>query len=176
MAKSTQADDADLLALADFPVMKRRIGRDPRAKQRCRRGEVQLVGDLQRESFINNDAIGITAAGNATAFLVGAIVSEGRALTTELLEARLTMRACTTRIDHAADPGKIAFLELFDLVADFSDATDDLVAGDAGILRAAAPFVADGMDIGMADAAEKNLNLHIERSRVATLERIRCEG
>ena len=45
-----EADDADLLALADLPVPQRRVGRDARAQQRGRAGQVEVRRDAQRRT------------------------------------------------------------------------------------------------------------------------------
>jgi hypothetical protein len=49
----------------------------------------------------------------------------------------------------------------------------DLVAGDAGIDRGhdIAPLVTDLMKIGVADAAEENLELHVAFGRIAPWNR-----
>ena len=45
VAEAAQADDADLLAVADFPMPQRRVGGDAGAEQRRGRGEVQGARD-----------------------------------------------------------------------------------------------------------------------------------
>ena len=63
--KSAEADDADLLPFADFPVAQRRIGGDAGAQQRRGAGGIQLVGHAQHEGFVDDDAVGIAAVGDA---------------------------------------------------------------------------------------------------------------
>ena len=53
--------------------------------------------------------------------------------------------------------------------ADFHHAADDFVAGHARIGRAV-PFIAGDVDIRVADAAEKDFDLHVVRTGVAALE------
>ena len=55
VAEAAQADDADLLALADLPVTQRRVGGDARAEQRRGGGEIELVGNLEREGLVDDD-------------------------------------------------------------------------------------------------------------------------
>src|SRR5947209_1875495 len=56
--------------------------------------------------------------------------------------------------------------------ADLGYTADDLVAGNNRVIRGheLAPLVADRMEIGVADAAEEDLDLHVAVSRIATLD------
>ena len=65
VAQPAEADDADLLALGDAPVAHRRVGRDPGAEQRRGPGEIEVGGDAQDEAFIDDDAVGVAAVGDA---------------------------------------------------------------------------------------------------------------
>lgn len=105
---------------------------------------------------------------------VGAIVGEGRAREAELLQALLAARAGTAGVDHAARGADVADLELRHLGADGRHAADDLMARDAGVVRAR-PFAAGRMDVGVADTAEKDLHLHIRRARCAARDLQRGE-
>ena len=58
--------------------------------------------------------------------------------------------------------------------ADFHHAADDFMAGHARV-GCASPFIASNVDVGMADAAVKNLNLHIVRAGIAALKGEGCE-
>ena len=78
VAQPAEADDADLLALADAPVAQRRIGRDAGAEQRRGSGEVEIGGNAQNESLVDDDAVGVAAVGDAAGVLVGGVVGEGR--------------------------------------------------------------------------------------------------
>ncbi len=88
--------------------------------------------------------------------LVGKVVGEGD-VGAELLEALLALGAGAVGVDHAADCGEVADLELGYRRADFGDAADDFVAGDAGVDGGhdAAPLVAGLMQVGVTDAAEE---------------------
>src|SRR4029453_12207322 len=90
----------------------------------------------------------------------------------ELLEASFAIRARTVRVDHTAHRGEIAGLVLGNRRADLRDTTDDLMTGDNRIVSGheLAPFVADRMEIGVADAAEQDFNLHVAVSWIATLD------
>ena len=58
--------------------------------------------------------------------------------------------------------------------ADRGDPADDLVAGHQRI-EAHPPLVADGVQVGVADAAKQDVDLHIRRAGVAALEGERLE-
>jgi hypothetical protein len=128
-----------------------------------------MLRHAQGVRLVHDDAVGITAVGHAAGNLVRRVVGEGRALLAELFEAVLAILAGAAGIHHAADGGDVAFLEFFDVCADFHHAPDDFMAGHAGI-GCAVPFIADDVDIRMADAAEKNLYLHIMRAGFAALQ------
>ena len=65
-------------------------------------------------------------------------------------------------IDHATDRGEIAFAKISYFTAHFHDAADDLMPGHARI-SGSAPFAARRVKIGMADAAEENVDLDVGR-------------
>jgi hypothetical protein len=67
-------------------------------------------------------------------------------------------------IDHAADAGQVADLEIPYLVADGDDPADDLVARDRRIQRVL-PLVARGVQVGVADAAEQDVDLDVFGTR-----------
>ena len=56
VTESAESDDTDLVTFADVPMAKRRIRRDPGAKQRCGRGEIELVGNSQDEILVDDNA------------------------------------------------------------------------------------------------------------------------
>ena len=127
VAQSAETDHADLLALGDAPVAHGRVGRDPGAEQRRGSGEIEVGGDAQDEAFVDDDAVGVAAVGDASEVLVRGVVGE-RHVRAELLKARLALGAGAVRVDHAADRGEVAGLVLGDRRADLGDAADDLMA------------------------------------------------
>ena len=163
VTEAAETDDADLLARADLPVAERRIGRDTRAEQGSGRGKVQALRDAEGEGLVDDDGGGVAAEGVAAEVLVGAVIGERGSREAELLQALLAARAGAAGVDHAARGADVADLDLGDLGADRGDAADDLVARDAGIVRAR-PFAAGRMDVGVADAAEENLHRDIGRA------------
>ena len=64
--------------------------------------------------------------------LSGEVVGEGH-VRAELLKAGLALGAGAVGVDHAADRGEVAGLELRDRRADLGDAADDLMARDAWV-------------------------------------------
>src|SRR5438128_8711236 len=121
--------------------------------------------------FIDDDAFGVTAVGHASEMLVRRVESENH-VRAEHLEAGLALWAGAVRVDHAADRGEIAGFVLGDCRADLGHAADDLVTGDNRIIggHELAPLVADRMEIGVADPAKQDFDLHVAVSWVATLD------
>ena len=70
VAQSAETDDADLLALGDAPVAHGRVGRDPGAEQRRGSGEIEVGRNAQNETFVDDDAVGVAAVGDASEVLV----------------------------------------------------------------------------------------------------------
>ena len=122
----------------------------------------RLDGTRRTKRSVDDDAVGVAAVGDAAEVLVGEVVGEGH-VRAELLEAGLALGAGAVGVDQAADRGEVAGLELGDRGADLGDAADDLMAGNAGVDGGhhAAPLVAGLVEIGVADAAEENLDLHV---------------
>src|SRR5579864_9381158 len=113
VAETTEPDHANFLALADTPVAHRRVSCDSRTEERCNSGEVQVCGDAHDESLIDDDAVGVAAVGYAAEVLVRRIEGK-RHVRAELLKAGAALGARAVRIDHAADCGEVAGLELGD--------------------------------------------------------------
>ena len=121
---------------------------------------------------VDDDAVGVAAVGNAAGVLVGKVVGQGE-VGAELLEALFALGAGAVGVDHAADRGEVADFEFRYRRADFGDAADDLVAGDARVDGGhhTAPLVAGLMKVGVTDAAEENLNLHVVLGWIAPRDR-----
>ena len=95
----------------------------------------------------------------------------------ELLESGLALGAGAVGVDQAADCGEVAGLELRHGGADLGDAADDLMAGDAGVDGGHdfPPLVAGLVEIGVADAAEEDFDLHVVIGGIAPRDRGGCE-
>lgn len=81
----------------------------------------------------------------------------------ELLQAGPALGATPVEVDQPAHRGEVAGLEPGDCGADLGDPADDLMAEDAGVDggHEAASLVTDMMEIGVADAAEQDGDLHV---------------
>ncbi|SKX90826.1 Uncharacterised protein [Mycobacteroides abscessus subsp. abscessus] len=86
-----------------------------------------------------------------------------------LLVAVLARGTFTARVDEAADADAIADLVPGHLIADSGDRSGDLVSWHDGV-GGAAPFVAGGMDVGVADPGEGDVDQDILRAEVPALD------
>src|SRR5438045_2136736 len=95
----------------------------------------------------------------------------------ELLEAGFTLSAGAVRIHHAAHRSQVAFFEPSHGRTNLGYATDDFVPRHNGVIRSHefAPFVADGVQIGVAYPSEQNLDLHVAATWLAALDLGGCE-
>lgn len=74
-----------------------------------------------------------------------------------------------TAIDHAADTNKISNLVSGDVASHGGDSTDDLVPRYLGV-RNRPPLPPHGMQVGVADAAEQDVDLDVVRADVSAVE------
>src|SRR5438034_257256 len=171
VAEPAEADHANFLALGDAPMMHRRVGRDPGAEQRRGSSEIEVGWEAQNEVFIDDDAFGVTAVGHASEVLVRRIEGENH-VRAELLETSLALCAGAVRIDHAADRGDVPGLVLGNCRADLDNAADDLVTGNNRVIRGheLAPLVAHRMQIGVADPAKQDFDLHVAVGWIAPVD------
>ena len=77
-------------------------------------------------------------------------------------------------IDQAANANQIANLEFRDLVPRRGDASDNFMSGHERIVRRA-PFVAGHVNVGVADPAIQDVDLHIGGPGIAAFEGERNE-
>src|SRR5690606_29347588 len=101
-------------------------------------------------------------------------VGAGKSCFAVLLQSFAAGSAGAATVDETADPGDIAHLEARHRAADGAYAADDLVAGHAGVERVV-PLVAGGVQVGMANPAQENVDLYVVIARLAALEAIRGE-
>ena len=167
--QATKADDADLFAGTGPPMLEGRIGRNTGAEQRRHSGELgSIVRDMQHKRLFHHDALRIAPVRVLTAE-DRAIVGTGKSGLTVLLLAVAAGGAMTAAIDHATHPRQIANLELPDLITNRGHAPDDLMTRHRRIERVL-PFIAGRMQIRVADATVKNLDLHIIRTRTTAFD------
>jgi hypothetical protein len=167
VSESAQTHDADLLPFPDLPVAQRRVRRDARAQKRRHARGIERPRHAQHEALVDDDAVGVAAGGHTAGDLVGRVVRVRRKIETVLFFAGLAARAFAARSHHATDGGQVALLELLHGAADLHDATHDLVPGHARVHRRhhAFPLVSRLMQIRVADAAVKDLDLDILNAR-----------
>src|SRR4029453_4516271 len=171
MAESAETDHSHFLAPGDAPVMHGGVRSDSGTEQRRGCVEVKIRGHAQNKMFINNDAFGVAAVGPASEMLVRGIEGKDH-VRAVLFKASFALRTGTIGIDHTADRDDIARFVLRDCRADLRHTPHDFMTGDNRVNSGheLAPLVAHRMQIGVADAAEQDFNLHVAISWMATLD------
>src|SRR6266567_6315135 len=119
--------------------------------------------------FVDDDAGRVAAIRDATEVFIRRVEGK-RQVRAVLLESSLALWTCTVRIDQAANRDEVARFVFGNCRADLRDATDNLMAGHNRVhsRHELAPFVAHRMQIGVADAAEKNVDLNVALGRIAS--------
>ena len=150
----------------------RRVGSNTSAKQRSGSGEIQVRGDTQDEALVNHDAFGIAAIGNTPEMLVRHIEGEGQ-VGAEILKSGPALRTRAVGIHQAANRGKVTGLEFGNGGTDLGDTADDLMSRNNGVDRRHefAPLVSNRVEVGVADATEKDFDLHVVLGRSAPCDR-----
>jgi hypothetical protein len=171
MTEPAETDHANFLALGDAPMMHGRVSRDAGTQQRRGSGGIKIGRDTQDEAFIDDDAFGVATVGKTSKMFVRRVEGEDH-VRAELFKPSLAVRAGAVGIDHAADRDEIAWLVPCNCRANLGDTADNLMAGNDWVIRGheLAPLVPYRMKIGVADAAEEDLNLHIAISWITTLD------
>src|SRR5260370_19457721 len=172
VAEAPESDHANLLALGDAPMAHRRVSRDSGAKERAGSGEVEICWFGENEPLIDNGALGVAAIRHASQMLIGKVVGVGR-IQAELLESCKARGTGAVRVHHAADRCQVAGLELGYRGADARNAAHDFMAGNAWVNGGyeSAPLVASLVEIGVADTAEEDFDLHVVFSWIAPRDR-----
>jgi hypothetical protein len=108
-------------------------------------------------------------------YCIRAVVGKGQTLFAVLLFPGLAVLAVAARVDHTTNGGDIAFLEFLYRAANFGDAANDFVSGDTRVNGGhdTLPLVTNLVQVGVADAAKKDLDLHVLRTRFATMDGVR---
>jgi hypothetical protein len=137
-------------------------------EQRRRSSEIEFAGNFQGKGFVHHNVVRVTAVGGITLFVAG-VVGEDWPDFTVILQAHLAILANAAGIDHGADAGEIANLELSYGSANVRDPTDDFVTGDHR-KNSRKPIVVYLMNVGVADARKLDGDDHVARQRIAALE------
>ncbi len=172
VAQASESHDSHFLSLAHLPVPERRVRSDAGTQQRRHAGEVLFVWNVQDKVFIDHDAIGVAPVSHASQVLVFTVIGAGEADFAVLLQTLFTTLAGATGINHAADRGQVALLELFDLCAHVCNAPYNFMTRHTRINRVL-PFVADGMQVRVTHATVENFKLYVARQGFAALKRKR---
>src|SRR5699024_2695105 len=178
VAEPAEADDGDLLGrpvvlLAGSPAGQRLIGGDARAQQRGGDVEVEGVGDPADEAFVDDDLLGVAALGDR-AVDVGGVVGADISSQAVLLLTGRALLAFAAGVDQAAHAHPVADLPVGDRVTDGLDDPGDLVADGEREVRLT-PFVADGVDVAVADAGCPDVDDHVIGARGATFDHAHTE-
>ena len=112
--------------------------------------------------FIDDDAIGIATVRDAAKVFVRRIESK-RHVWAELFEVTFAIWTGAVGVHHATNRDEIAWLVLGNAGTDLGYTADDLMAGNDWIVRRheLAPFVANRMKVGVANATKKDFDLHV---------------
>src|SRR5471032_832044 len=188
VTESAEADDADLVARLDVPVLQRRIG--GHAAAQYRRGLLwrQARGNFQYKVLVDHQRVGIAAESVVAAIHIfaarrfrgrhhRAVISCQPAVRTFaiLLLAARTRRASTAAVHHAADADQVTHRVARHAGAYGAHQAHHLVAGHAGI-DGVVPLVFHLMDLGMADAAKQHLDFHLAGRRLLAFELVGLEA
>ena len=162
--ETTDTDDAHLLSRPRVPVTQRRVGGDARTQQRRHGRKLRRrMGNTEHVVLMHDDLLRISTE-RVPRCVRRCEVIRARHVVAVILETGAAVRAFPAAIDDAANPDEVARLEAGHLFADRQHATNDLVAWHAGIKRAR-PLRAHLVQIGMTDAAERDVDLHVMRTR-----------
>src|ERR1700754_3348330 len=88
-----------------------------------------------------------------------------------LFESFFTAVADAAGVDETADTGEVAYFKVFYMAAYAADPAYDLMTGHHREDRSA-PFVADLVNVGVADATVKDINDYVVFSWFAAFERV----
>ncbi len=135
---------------------------------------LRLVGTLEDEVLVDDDAVGIAAIRDRGGLVLVRGIERERQVRAEVSRGPPVqfgqVRSESTRHPTAArSPG----LNLLTAGPTLSHSPDDFVAGDDWVDGGhdAAPFVADRMEVGVADAAEEDFDLHVALRQIAPHDR-----
>src|SRR5262249_14331587 len=147
VAQAAEAHDSNFLSFADLPVAQRRVSGDAGAQQRRYGRKVETGWNVENKIFVHDNLVRVAAVGDAPEMLVLTVIGAHEAHVAILLQSGLAIGAGTAGVNHAADSREVACFESFDLCPHGSDASDNLVSGNAGI-DGVLPFIAGGVQVG----------------------------
>lgn len=186
-AEATETGNSDLITRLNTVVPHGRVDSDTSAQEWCSRSKGHALAKLQSVVGITNDVSRVATVGRLTvvlafsavarAVLVGesTIVSASHAFSAIVLFTILAHVAATARVNENTDTSMVANLEFGDIFADSHHNTSDFVTWDHGE-DSGTPLLAGLMDIRVANASVRSLNMNIVITDSTTLDRVRYEG
>ncbi len=124
---------------------------------------------MHDEVLIDDDCLAVSALCRRAVFVDG-VVGEGRAVFAVLLESGRTATAVAAGVHHAAHADVVADLVFGDVGADRGDDAGDFVAGHHRVVGLT-PLGFHGVDVGVADSGEFDVDRDVVRAGVAALDR-----
>ncbi|MNN30577.1 hypothetical protein D3C81_1442310 [compost metagenome] len=160
MAQTPDTHHTDFATGAGVPMLQRRIGGDAGTQQRRHRCQLRLgMANAQHVALVDDNLLRVASErptrGVRRREVIGA--DHAVAVVLQTTDAVLTLLAA---IDDAADANQLAKLEARDMRAYCGHPPDDFVARHAGELGSG-PLRPDLMQIGVADAAIRDVDLHV---------------
>lgn len=146
----------------------------PAHKQRRSARRIQRLRHAQHVVLVDNDRLRIAAISRPASLLLDAAIGAGHTLLAELLLTLPAWLAHAARIHDAADRGGIANLVARHMRTDGRNCANDFMAGHKWIIIRA-PIAGGRVDIGVADPAMRNLDLHVVIADSAALKSPRRE-
>jgi hypothetical protein len=117
----------------------------------------------------------VATIGDASKVHIRRVVGEGH-MRTILLKTSLTLLAVAIRVNHAAYCSNVSKLELGYCRANLGDTANDLMSRNTWIDSWHTPLTTDGMEIRVTDTAEKDFDLNVVFTRIASRDRDRGKG
>ncbi len=120
------------------------------------------MADRQHVALMHHDLLRVAAHGPAGRVIGLAVVGTDHVVAI-VFQTFFAIRTGLAAVDDTAHADQVTDLEFADVVADGGNTAHDLVTGDAGVLGAG-PFGTDLVQVGVADAAIGDVDLHIVRA------------
>ena len=143
-------------------------GVTPGAQQRSGLVQRNGVRDTQHVVLVDDDRAAVAPVGRRSVATDGVVGVDLAAAGAVLLQPGPAVVTLAARVDETADADVVADLVPGDLGADLGHHACDLVAGDQRVVGLA-PFGLDGVDVGVADTGELDVEGHVVGADVTAL-------
>lgn len=177
VAEPAEAHDCYFVAFFNVPAGDRGVGGDACAQQWCCDIEVEFLWDAAEETFVDHYLFGVATLRDGAVDVVGVVGSDvsAKAVVFKSCDALFAFAA---GVNEAADTNAVADFPLGYACSNGRDHTCDFVAYCEWEM-CLTPFIADGVDIAVADARSFDINNHIICAWVTAfndLDLERCVG